>query len=136
MPSDTDTMPIALPYPAGTLNTVKLGETDIPFRQTGKGRYELDLPMDDLADRQTTIEAVWSLPLDALKKDADKGYWTVLKTLIPSISYKLTVILDPGSGFELTIAPFKDRYVPFRVNGQLSSHFGSCRISIRPSDQR
>jgi hypothetical protein len=136
-PEDTSLIPISLPYASGKLTSVTLNEVAIPFRQVEAGRYELELPLQKLFTGQTMIRCNWTLPLDMLEK-VDKvnySYRTVLKSLIPVISYKLRVSLAPDSGFEFTKDPSKKRIAPFTWNSpKPEDDFGSCGIQIRKSN--
>jgi hypothetical protein len=63
------------------------------------------------------------------------GYRTVLKSLIPVVSYKLRVSLAPDSGFEFTKDTSKKWIVPFTWGASKpKDHFGSCGIQIRKRD--
>jgi hypothetical protein len=133
-PEGTNVIPISLPYASGRLTLVTLGEVAIPFRQVDKGRYELELPLGKLFAGQTKIRCKWTLSLDMLEK-VDYGYRTVLKSLIPVVSYKLRVSLAPDSGFEFTKDPSRERIVPFTWSASKpQDHFGSCGIQIRKRD--
>ena len=136
-PEGTNVIPISLPYAGGKLTSVTLDEVAIPFRQVDKGRYELELPLEKLFVGQTKIRCKWTLSLDMLEK-VDKvnyGYRTVLKSLIPVVSYKLRVSLAPNSGFEFTKDTSKKWIVPFTWNApKPKDYFGSCGIQIRKRD--
>jgi len=130
-PQDLTIMPIALPYLSGVLESATIDEQTVPYSQVGKGRYELELPLEQLVDGQTNIECVWTLSLDKLKK-VDYGYRIMLQSLIPVISYKLTVVLEPDCGFEHTKDSSKRRIVPFSWNSDSPvMQFGSCGLLIR-----
>jgi hypothetical protein len=136
-PEDTSLIPISLPYASGKLTSVTLNEVAIPFRQVEAGRYELELPLQKLFTGQTKIRCNWTLPLDMLER-VDKvnySYRTVLKSLIPVISYKLRVSLASDSGFEFTKDTSKKRIAPFTWNSpKPEDDFGSCGIQIRKSN--
>ena len=136
-PEGTNVIPISLPYAGGKLTSVTLDEVAVPFRQVGKGRYELELPLEKLFTGQTKIICKWTLSLDMLEK-VDKvnyGYRTVLKSLIPVVSYKLRVSLAPDSGFEFTKDTSQEWIVPFTWgSSKPETHFGSCGIQIRKHD--
>jgi hypothetical protein len=126
-----------LPYAGGKLTSVTLNEVAIPFRQVDKGRYELELPLEKLFAGQTKIRCKWTLSLDTLEKvdKVDYGYRTVLKSLIPVVSYRLRVSLAPDSGFEFTKDTSKKWIVPFTwSSSEPKTHFGSCGIQIRKRD--
>ncbi|MCK4959567.1 MAG: hypothetical protein KAT00_09200 [Planctomycetes bacterium] len=134
-PEDSTVMPINLPYSSGYLTQATLGDIEIPFDRLAAGRYELHLPAEQLLAGQTKLQCLWTLPLDALEK-VDNGYRTVLKSLIPVFSYRLVIVLESGSGFEHSKDPTKQRLTPFSWNsGNATEYFGSCGITIRPSNQ-
>jgi len=133
-PEGTNVIPISLPYAGGKLTSVTLDEVAVPFRQVGKGRYELELPLEKLFTGQTKIICKWTLSLDMLEK-VDYGYRTVLKSLIPVVSYKLRVSLAPDSGFEFTKDTSQEWIVPFTWgNSKPNTYFGSCGIQVRKHD--
>jgi hypothetical protein len=136
-PEGASFIPISLPYASGKLTSVTLNEVAIPFRQVEAGRYELELPLQKLFTGQMKIRCMWTLPLDMLEKvdKADYSYRTVLKSLIPVISYKLRVSLASDSGFEFTKDTSKKRIAPFTWNSpKPEDYFGSCGIQIRKRD--
>jgi len=134
-PEGTSLIPISLPYTSGKLTSVTLNEVAIPFRQVEAGRYELELPLQQkLFTGQTKIRCEWALSLDMLEKvdKVDYSYRTVLKSLMPVVSYKLRVSLAPDSGFEFTKNTSKKRIAPFTWNSpKPEDYFGSCGIQIR-----
>jgi outer membrane lipoprotein-sorting protein len=133
-PEGTNLIPISLPYTSGKLTSVTFNEVAIPFRQVKAGRYELELPLQKLFTGQMKIRCKWTLSLDMLEKvdKADYSYRTVLKSLIPVVSYKLRVSLAPDSGFEFTKDTSKKRIAPFIWNSpKPEDDFGSCGIQIR-----
>jgi len=136
-PEGANLIPISLPYASGKLTSVTLNEVAIPFREVEAGRYELEMPLQNLFTGQTKIRCKWNLSLDMLEKvdKTDYSYRTVLKSLIPVISYKLRVSLAPDSGFEFTKDTSKKRIAPFTWNSHKpEDYFGSCGIHIRKSN--
>jgi len=136
-PEGTNLIPISLPYAGGKLTSVTLDEVAIPFGQVDAGRYELELPLEKLFAGQRKIRCKWTLSLDMLEKvdKVDYGYRTILKSLIPVVSYKLRVSLAPDSGFEFTKDPSKEWVVPFTWNSSKpKDYFGSCGIQIQKRD--
>jgi hypothetical protein len=134
-PQDSTIMPINLPYSSGYLTEATLGDIEIPFDQLAAGRYELHLPAEQLLAGQTKLQCLWTLPLDALQK-VDIGYRTVLKSLIPTFSYRLVIVLEPESGFKHIKTPAKQRFTTFSWNSDIAKeHFGSCGITISQPSQ-
>lgn len=131
MPENTTVMPIVLPYNNGKLQTVTMGGAPIVFQQVEEGRYELEIPLARLSQSDTKIQCTWTLSLNALEK-VDYGYRTVLKSLIPVVSYKLIVSLGPESNYLYTKKPDQQSFTPF----SWSSHsprmeFGSCGLLMQ-----
>jgi len=139
-PKDTSLMPVRLPYAKSPLEAVLLGGPgqtardfiSLPFQKTGDGTYDVELPVDKLLAGQTMMILQWHVPLDELK--FEQGHHiTVLQSLIPVISYKLKVGVDPQSGFELTMPPTDLWATPFTGSAmeKPETHFGSCGLLIR-----
>ena len=134
-PQGSTTMPIILPYPSATLQSATCAEEPIKFSIIDQGHYELDLPLDQLSSGETNIECIWTVSLDKLEK-VDYGYRTVLRSLIPATSYKLTIILEPDCNFQHTQDPSKRRFVPFSWGSAVPPkiYFGSCGITIQSQE--
>jgi hypothetical protein len=130
-PQGVSVMSISLPYTTGVLTSVSLGDVAVPFEAVGAGQFKLRLPLEKLAAGQTKVTCRWTLPLADLEK-ADYGYQVVLKSLIPTVSYKLTVALDPDSAWEYVKDPSQSSWVPFTGRGaEPVTKFGSCGIEIQ-----
>jgi len=139
-PKDTSLMPIKLPYANAPLEAVLLSAPGqpaqdfvaLPFHETGEGTYNIELPLDKLAAGQTMLICQWHLPLDELKFEQG-NYLTTLQSLIPVISYKLKVGVDPNSGFELTMPATDTWATPFTGNtvDKPTTQFGRCGLLIR-----
>ena len=130
-PQEPIFMEITLPYAGGVVESATFGETELQYYDMKRGRYKLELPREWLSSPQKKIEVVWVLPLDSLER-VDYGYRTVLKGLIPVVSYKLEVILDPAGNFEHTQDSSKQEFIPFTWNSpRAKTHFGSCGITIK-----
>jgi hypothetical protein len=130
-PQGVSVMPISLPYATGVLTSVSIGDTVVPFEPAGAGQFKLRLPLEKLAAGQTKITCQWTVPLADLEK-ADYGYQAKLKALVPVVSYKLTVALDPDSAWEYVKDPSQSSWVPFTGRGaEPVTKFGSCGIEIQ-----
>ncbi|MHC4171802.1 MAG: LolA family protein [Planctomycetota bacterium] len=127
-PEDATVIPIALPYKSGKLQEVTMGGTPVVFHQVEGGRYELEMPLAGLSETETKIQCRWTLSVNVLER-ADYSYRTILKSLIPVVSYKLTVSLGPESNYEYTKAPEQQSFTPFSCNSKSPNiHFGSCGL--------
>lgn len=139
-PKDTSLMPVKLPYANAPLESVLLAGpgqeakdfASLPFHKTGDGTYDVELPLDKLSAGQTMMILQWHVPLDDLKFEGGH-YITVLEGLIPVISYKLKVGVDPNSGFELTVPPTDTWATPFTGGAPdgAQTQFGTCGLLIR-----
>jgi hypothetical protein len=138
-PKDTSLMPIKLPYANAPLEAVLLSAPGrpaqdfvaLPFHKTGEGTYNIKLPLDKLAAGQTMLICQWHVSLDQLKFEQG-NYLTTLQSLIPVISYKLKVGVDPNSGFELTVPATDTWATPFTGNAvdKPTTQFGRCGLLI------
>jgi hypothetical protein len=129
-PQGTSIMPITLPYATGVLTSVSLGGTPVPFEPAGAGQYELQLPLDQLLAGQTKITCQWTLVLD----DSElAGNNVPLKSLVPVVSYKLAVTLDPDSGWEYVKDPAQLSWVPFSIGRppKPMTDFSFCGLGIQ-----
>jgi hypothetical protein len=127
-------MPVNLPYPDSQLESVTLDGNSVPFAEVRSAKYELELPLEKLFQGRVDIKCTWSMPLETLTQVED-GYQTELRSLIPVVSYRLIIKLDPDCGYDFTKDPTKRRFRPFRWNSdKTESYFGSCLITIRESD--
>jgi hypothetical protein len=131
-PQGIATMSIILPYSSGAVQSVTLAEEPVSFAQKGGGQYQLQLPLEKLLAGHTNIRCRWTLSLNQLEK-ADYGYQVTLQSLIPVVSYKLTVALTPDCGLEFSKDPSRKQWVPFTGNslGSPGTRFGSCGIEVR-----
>jgi hypothetical protein len=128
-PQGTSIMPITLPYATGVLTSVAVGDTPVPFEPTGAGQYELQLPLDKLLAGQTKVTCTWTLVLDDLEL---AGNNVPLKSLVPVVSYKLSVALDPDSGWEYVKDPSQSSWVPFSIGNppKPMTDFSVCGLGL------
>ena len=129
-PQGTSVMPITLPYTTGILTSVSLGDTPVPFELAGAGQYKLQLPLDKLLAGQTKVTCTWTLVLADLGKESNN---VPLKSLVPVVSYKLSVAVDPDSGWEYVKDPSQSSWVPFSIGNppKPATDFGVCGLGLR-----
>jgi len=129
-PQGTSVMPITLPYTTGILTSVSLGDTPVPFELAGAGQYKLQLPFDKLLAGQTKVTCTWTLILADLET-ASKN--VPLKSLVPVVSYKLSVALDPDSGWEYVKDPSQTSWVPFSIGNppKPATDFSVCGLGLQ-----
>jgi len=146
-PENLGSMPIALPYSSGVLQSVTLDDQTVAYSRVGEGRYKLELPLEQLAGGQTILECVWTLSLDELEKTG-YGRQVTLGSLVPVVCYKLVVVLEPDCGFAFSGKHSSKRtMVPFSWNADPTptvefdsqagmggpspkTKFGSCGIPV------
>ena len=135
MPPDISVMYIKLPYTCGVLESAKLNNEEILFSHVIKGRYELELPFENLREGQASIECIWSMPLEALAK-VDYGYRINLQGLIPVTGFKLTAVLEKDCGFKYTKDPTIRSLDLFRAGNMASAKMvmGSCGLPVNRSN--
>ncbi len=129
-PQGTSIMPITLPYATGILTAVSVGDTPVPFELAGAGQYKLQLPLDKLLAGQTKVTCTWTLILADLETASQN---VPLKSLVPVVSYKLSVTLDPDSGWEYVNDPSQLSWVPFSIGNppKPMTDFTCCALGIR-----
>ncbi|MBP7050991.1 MAG: hypothetical protein KBE65_08255 [Phycisphaerae bacterium] len=132
-PTGVSSMLITLPYPNAPLEAVLLEREPLTFQKTGDGTYNVELPLDKLAAGPAKLLFQWHVSLSDLPSDGDI-LKTVLKSLIPVVSYALKVGVDPKSSFELTQEPEGLWVTPFTCGApeKPSTEFGSCGLLLRP----
>lgn len=139
-PSGASVLPIRLPHADVTPESVLLSEPALPaqnaatlaFHHSGEGTYTVELSPEELSLGRTMLICQWHLPLDAFSYEQGK-YWVDLQSLIPVVSYKVNVGVDPNSGFELTIPPANAWARPFTsaVVEKPTTNFGRCTLVIQ-----
>jgi hypothetical protein len=129
-PQGTSVMPITLPYSTGVLTAVTVGDTPVPFEQAGPGQYNLQLPLDQLLAGQSKVTCQWTLVLTDLGTESRN---VPLRSLVPVVSYKLAVTLDPDSGWEYVKDPAQASWVPFSIGHppKPATDFGVCGLGIQ-----
>jgi hypothetical protein len=129
-PEGTSVMPITLPYTTGILTAVSLGDTPVPFELAGVGQYKLQLPLEKLLAGQTKLTCIWTLVLADLGNESNN---VPLTSLIPAVSYKLAVAVEPDSGWEYVKNPSQSTWVPFFSTGnpEPRAAFGTCGLGLQ-----
>ncbi len=132
-PAGVSSMPVKLPYPSAPLEAVLLEREPLTFQQTGDGTYNVELPLDKLASGPAKLLFQWHVSLSDLPSEGDI-LKTVLKSVIPVVSYVLKVGVDPQSSFELTQEPKGMWVTPFTGGApeRPTTEFGSCGLLLRP----
>ncbi len=129
-PQGISIMPITLPYTTGVLTSVSLGDTPVPFELAGAGQYKLQPPLDKLLAGETKLTCTWTLVLADLEKEGNN---VPLKSLIPAVSYKLSVALEPDSGWQYIKDPSQTSWVPFSIGNppKPAMDFGVCGLGLQ-----
>jgi hypothetical protein len=130
-PQGVSVMPITLPYATGILTSVLLGENEVPFTPMGKDQFNVQLPLERLLAGQNKLTCTWTLALGDLERETQNN--VPLKTLIPVVSYKLTVTANPDSGWQYVNDPSKSTWVPFSIGNpkEPSTNFGTCGLGLQ-----
>ncbi len=128
---------IALPYASGEIDSISMLGQPLPFSKIDWRRYEIECPPHLEGEEERVIEIAWTFPVDALTPE-EKGFRARLSSLLPTSRYRLDVILDPNSGFELIGTPGKDRYTPYDSDPASSSkkrhirsNYGATKLMIQ-----
>ncbi len=128
-PQGVSVMPITLPYTTGVLTSVTLGDMPVVFQPAEAGQYKLQLPLEKLLAGQTKVTCIWTLVLTDLANESNN---VPLKSLIPTVFYKLTVTPDAGSGWEYVKDPAQSTWVPFFGSAkEPTTQFGTCGLGIQ-----
>jgi len=129
-PQGVSLLPIRLPYDS-SLEAVMYDDRPLTFRETGPGAYVVEMPLDELEGGEANLLCRWHVSLADLRKGPD-DYRTVLQSLVPVISYKLGIGVDPPSGFDLARETPDAWFTLFTRNGMKpGTEFGSCGLAIR-----
>ena len=107
-----------------------LGDTPVPFELAGAGQFKLQLPLDKLLAGQTKVTCTWTLVLADLETESNN---VPLKSLVPVVSYKLAVAVDPDSGWEYVKDPSQSSWVPFSIGNppKPATDFGVCGLGLQ-----
>ncbi len=141
-PKDFRAMPITLPYENAKVKSATFGAKPVQFRELENGSYELELGERFAAPFDMTVEVVWTVPLGELESAPPQWlgpYRARLRSLIPTNSLSLKVLLEPGCGFEFVGGGDNRWTYPFthmRGDGIYSEKRGSCSMCIVRADAK
>jgi hypothetical protein len=123
---------LALPYSTGNITSIEANGQHLPFEKLDWRRIEVELPIGSYPWRPFEILVSWEFSVGCLAPVED-GYRTTLSPLLPVSSYRLEVVADDESGYEILGQPAVRRLVPFNSGTQLEEEafFGSCHIGVR-----
>jgi len=132
-PQDAAVMCVNLPYAAGELKSVAIGDTFVQFSQVDEGQYEFELPLEILSTNQIEMQYRWVVSLDTLEQ-TEGDYRAAIQALVPVVDYRLTVVLQPDCGFEFVEDSDQGWQVLFTWDGtRPRTHFGSRGMGIQRS---
>lgn len=129
-PQGVSVLPITLPYTTGILTSAALGDTPVTFKVAGEGQFHVQLPIEKLLAGQTKLTCTWTLALGDIGAETQT---VPLKTLIPAVSYKLTVTVDPSAGWQYVQDPAQSTWVPFSIGNppEPNTNFGTCGLGLQ-----
>ena len=124
---------LTLPYASGELDSVRLNEQEVAFETAGSGSYRVPIP-GELMMEDVHLVAAWHFPFTALEH-GEHGYRTVLKSLVPVKAYRLHVVIDDASAYELDRWLAKHKGTPFSATyDPPRQSMGSCGLGIVARD--
>ena len=98
IPDTYQNLLVTLPFDTGTIETVKYKNEDIHFSQIDKCKYEIDLSDNWNRILKDSITVIWNFSPPDKMEDS----WMILKTLLPSNSFSLTVTIEDKKGFQFS----------------------------------
>jgi len=137
----TPPMRIKLPYDNAEVTAATFEGQAVEFRRLGGAAYELKLPGVRQSPFDFMVDVTWTMPLKTLWGRGNPNwapeYRAELKSLIPTYSFVLKTVADPGSGFRSTAYPSENSTYPFtetRGQGSLETERGSCSLCVAPEN--
>jgi hypothetical protein len=127
-PTPTLPMNIRFPYSRGRLSSALQDGKPLEFEETGQGEYRLRLA-EPLA-KDTRLMFQWSFPFKDLEERRE-GWRAELKTLIPTTSYKLFVLVDEESGLVSREDMEGSRLAPFSAQSSPQVIYGTCGLLVK-----
>lgn len=121
---------LTLPYSSGEMESVKMNGRDVGFERAGAGKYHVPIPVE-LMMEDIELEAKWRFPFAAFKQ-AEYGYRTTLRAMVPVKAYRLRVVIEDASRYQLDRWMAKGEGTPFSAGAYKPprQHLGSCGIGI------
>ena len=136
-PNDSRIIPITLPYENAKVQSAAFAGEAVEVRNPGQGKYEVELPENFVwPPSDMTVEVVWTVPLSTLESDMhfeSSPYRARLRSLIPTSSFSLKVVLERKAGFEFFNKIDKNWMYPFRSmrgDGIYRTNHGECSMCI------
>jgi hypothetical protein len=129
-PAEGHFVTVALPYPTAELRSVTSDGRPLQFAKLDWRRYEIEMPIGSFPWRPPEVVATWEFPVDSLAR-VGRGFRTTLCSLLPVNSYRLELVADEGSGYELRGQPAGQPFVPFNSGTRYDkTFFGSCLLIV------
>jgi hypothetical protein len=131
-PADSHFVTLAMPYSAAEITSITADDRPLQFSKLDWRRYEVERPIGSFAAGPPEILVVWEFPIERLAP-VDDGYWTSVAALLSVTSYRLELVVDEGSGYEIVGHPKNEPFVPFLVERRRpeKTFFGWCRLPVR-----
>jgi len=121
---------LTLPYSSGEMESVRMNGQDASFETAGKGKYQVPIPFEFMME-DIELEAKWRFPFAAFER-GKHGYRTVLKAMVPVRAYRLKLVIEDASRYELSRWMAKGEGTPFFAGARNPPKqvFGSCGLGI------
>jgi hypothetical protein len=119
---------LALPY-SGEIRSITSEGRALRFSKLDWRRLEVELPIGWSPRRPPEILVTWEFPLDYFVT-VEGGYCAVLCALMPVDSYRLEVLVDEESGYELVGRPESRRLLSYSKKRPDTTFFGYCEIGV------
>ena len=131
-PADNHFVTLAPPYSVAEIKSITANDQALPFSKLDWRRYEVEMPIESFRARPPELLVVWEVPIERLTP-VDGGYRTTLAALLPVNSYRLELVADEDSGFEIVGQPKGEPFVPFYTGKQSPerTYFGSCNLPVQ-----
>jgi len=137
VPADSHFVELALPYSVAEITSITANDQSLQFSKLDWRRYEVERPIGSFAARPPEILVVWEFPLDRLEP-VEGGYRTLLAALLPVTSYRLELVVDEDSGYDIVGQPEDQPFVPFFTEKRPTegTFFGSCNLPVKKKVDR
>ena len=136
-PADSHFVTLAPPYSVAEITSITADDRPLQFSKLDWRRYEVERSIGSFTPRPPEILVVWEFPIDRLAP-VDGGYRTSLAALLPVSSYRLELVVDEESGYEIVGQPKNQPFVPFWAGERWPNRtlFGSCQLSVQKKVER
>ena len=137
------TVPLRIPQPGATLQSVSVDGRPIPFEAV-PGQPDTYAVMPGLPENaltKATLEVVWAPPAEQIKTQGEGRQFTLrIRSMVPFTYYAANAVIDPGAPYEFSGPTAKVRsYNMFWSRRPTSDYYegemGTCGLEILPMRQ-